>query len=830
MSITDSGNLSYSDQSSIIRNKNKNKQNQLKKEDSVKKTANSMNEWADFWRNEIGANVIPADSKYKKTWVEWKQYQNSPIAQEQHDKWKSMNVFDHGIAVMLGCVYHHIGRKDLYLVGIDLDNKQAINAVCNIRGKQLTIHDLAEQTLVEAHEDEPSRAHIYVYSEKPFPSVKSKNENAIEVKSEGAHGLHYCAGSIHKSGAPYRIIGVKEPFKNEEFVEHVLNVSGYKDKQFDRIPVKERAKFDVYEGNNRHEAVMAYAESLLFNGTVMAVNTEDDVKQLTRNFNNKRCKPPLDDSEFDKQFEAAKKFVAAKTDSEPQQQQKIHKNLSLEDIEKLTQQVMSECHYKTLSDTEEMLYYDEQSGVYVKNGQRHLKIHIENMMRQITDHSRQEIIKHVNIRTDVDREDLDCDLNVINMKSGLYHIDTNTLTPHTPDFLSVKQIPIEYNPDVKPKEFFKFLEDVLYPSDIETAIEIMAYTFWRDNPYEIITVLLGVGGNGKSVYTGLINALHGGKQNVSNVPMKDLVSDRFGPSDLVGKNVNIDPETKPVSADDLACIRRYTGTADVRTQNKNEKASDNKIYAKFIFSANKMLDDDDTSAHFRRNITIAFPKIFDNGQADPDKLKKLTTSEELSGIFNVLMNALRNILKRNNGIYTSQASIEDRRKQSFLLRNPEKAFMEQWIIDTCANQDEWPTKASVYQAYCKFCQESRLPVQKDSQFGDTMKNRHGWKDHRPWIAKEKRKVFYWTGVKLRAKSKEEEEAENEDTMRREAEKAEMDRKAAEENDSQSTTSKKAEESDESRAQLLKTKYGMKTENGNDVLNDKPPSRPVLGQN
>lgn len=46
-----------------------------------------------------------------------------------------------------------------------------------------------------------------------------------------------------------------------------------------------------------------------------------------------------------------------------------------------------------------------------------------------------------------------------------------------------------------------------------------------------------------------------------------------------------------------------------------------------------MLYDDDTIAHFRRNIMIAFPKIFDNGKADLDKLNKLTTPEELSGIF-----------------------------------------------------------------------------------------------------------------------------------------------------------------------------------------------------
>jgi phage/plasmid-associated DNA primase len=37
----------------------------------------------------------------------------------------------------------------------------------------------------------------------------------------------------------------------------------------------------------------------------------------------------------------------------------------------------------------------------------------------------------------------------------------------------------------------------------------MSYTFYRDNPFEIITTLNGSGSNGKSVLFGLLTALHG---------------------------------------------------------------------------------------------------------------------------------------------------------------------------------------------------------------------------------------------------------------------------------------------------------------------------------
>ena len=53
--------------------------------------------------------------------------------------------------------------------------------------------------------------------------------------------------------------------------------------------------------------------------------------------------------------------------------------------------------------------------------------------------------------------------------------------------------------------------------------------------------MIGIGANGKSVYTGLLTNLHGSK-NVSNVPLKSLVNNPFALADLENKDVNIDTE------------------------------------------------------------------------------------------------------------------------------------------------------------------------------------------------------------------------------------------------------------------------------------------------
>ena len=37
------------------------------------------NNWSDFWRYNIGVNVIPADTKNKVTNVKWSEWQDRPI-------------------------------------------------------------------------------------------------------------------------------------------------------------------------------------------------------------------------------------------------------------------------------------------------------------------------------------------------------------------------------------------------------------------------------------------------------------------------------------------------------------------------------------------------------------------------------------------------------------------------------------------------------------------------------------------------------------------------------------------------------------------------------
>ena len=173
-----------------------------------------------------------------------------------------------------------------------------------------------------------------------------------------------------------------------------------------------------------------------------------------------------------------------------------------------------------------------------------------------------------------------------------------------------------------------------------------------------------------------------------------MLEDRFALSDLEGKSVNIDTELTGTTIRDTSVLKKITGRQPIRIQRKNEKAYDTLIHAKLLFSANQVsLAYDESDAFFRRKVIIGFPNKFEGKRDDPDLLKKLTTEEELSGIFNVLMPVLRRLLNRNR-VYIKENSIEQRRKRYTIAASPIDAFLEEAVAEDSTESDTGSSSSS----------------------------------------------------------------------------------------------------------------------------------------
>lgn len=118
-------------------------------------------------------------------------------------------------------------------------------------------------------------------------------------------------------------------------------------------------------------------------------------------------------------------------------------------IMSLTEQTMTEFTFKTMRDNKEIHYYNTTIGVYHRFGDRAIKEYVEILNPSIKTLYVNEILQKIKRRIYVDRDEFDNNPNIMNVQNGLLNIWTGELTDHSPDFLSIVQLPLIYDRDSK---------------------------------------------------------------------------------------------------------------------------------------------------------------------------------------------------------------------------------------------------------------------------------------------------------------------------------------------------------------------------------------------
>ncbi len=260
------------------------KETHLTSEQSNKVQFPDINAASDYWHHKIGVNVIPVDSKNKRTFSKWKENQNNPITDEQHELRKKNGDYKNGIAALSGKVWRG-SYKDKHLVVVDLDNKNGIDEFIEHCFPNLkTLEDLSQQTIIEQHADNKDKSHVYFIVEKPLinrggingTNNHNRNDDSlpiIEIKSEGKSFV-ICSPSVHKNGHRYEIIGTNEPMvldynQSEQLEENINKIykkyeeTDYKDNR-GLTPIEELLKNDYVSHPGRRQLdLLRVMESLI---------------------------------------------------------------------------------------------------------------------------------------------------------------------------------------------------------------------------------------------------------------------------------------------------------------------------------------------------------------------------------------------------------------------------------------------------------------------------------------------------------------------------------------------------------------------------------------
>ena len=372
--------------------------------------------------------------------------------------------------------------------------------------------------------------------------------------------------------------------------------------------------------------------------------------------------------------------------------------IPLNEIQLLAERITRDHTFKTTKDNGELFWYN--GSVYVSGQEWRIKERCRQIVKNIKAHQIQEVINYIKDTTYIDRSDFDSNPSILNVANGLLNLQTRVLEPQRSDYLSIVQLPVNYDPKAECATIIKFLRDVLRHEDIGIIFRLISYCLLRDCRYQVAVMLYGKGANGKGTLLDLVTAFLG-IDNCSHRSLQSIDTNRFAIADLYGKMANTYADLQSMKLSETGNFKMAVTGDWVEGEFKFENAFKFKNRAKLWFSANEIPESDDKSdAFYRRWLIFHFDKQWLYGKEDVDLFKKLTTPDELSGLLNVALVSLNRLDKE--GGFHGQTIVEIRRDYE-IHTNDVNAFLHEECKVDITNSDYSTLATDAYAAYVNFC-------------------------------------------------------------------------------------------------------------------------------
>ncbi|KFM18203.1 primase protein [Marine Group I thaumarchaeote SCGC RSA3] len=372
----------------------------------------------------------------------------------------------------------------------------------------------------------------------------------------------------------------------------------------------------------------------------------------------------------------------------------------------VAQKIMSEKSFVTLTKTDEILTFD---------GRRYSQKVAETYIRSRTDQLeptqsksfKNEVIDKIKTRTYKDFEIFNSRPDILTLENGILDLNQMKLSEHTPDNLTTLLLPLEYKkPQFEIKEetifedieknlkdtlFWKFLkssftlDENFEKKSFEAALEIIASVFVKQQIDAKAVINLGKGENGKSVFLSYIESLVG-NENKSNIQLQQLSEDKFLPSQLKDKLVNIFADLENNELRKAGLIKAIITNEGITGQEKHGRPFTFNPFCKLIFSCNRFPKVfDQSQGFFRRWIILHWNRNFENDpQRDEHLLQKLVSNkEEKNKVFSTLIHLSRQLYQR--GKFSHSKDWKTIQKEWNANADPISDFVEHYTKDSDSN-------------------------------------------------------------------------------------------------------------------------------------------------
>jgi hypothetical protein len=214
-----------------------------------------------------------------------------------------------------------------------------------------------------------------------------------------------------------------------------------------------------------------------------------------------------------------------------------------------------------------------------------------------------------------------------------------------------------------------------------------------------------------------------GTDNASSVSLQELCDGDYSSGWLYGKLANLYADLEDKALKSTGRFKILTGEDSITSNVKYGQPITFTNSAKMIFSANKIPSTyDDTDAFYRRWVILHFARTFTDKEANKNLIKELTTPEEMSGLLNEALKALKAMLDR--GYFSCSKTTEDLRIEYTRLSDPVGAFILDCVEQGDANDLEAKIrKDDVFNAYISYCKDRRLNRKNEVWFWKDFRNR-----------------------------------------------------------------------------------------------------------
>ncbi|MGH7774434.1 MAG: phage/plasmid primase, P4 family [Candidatus Binatia bacterium] len=292
--------------------------------------------------------------------------------------------------------------------------------------------------------------------------------------------------------------------------------------------------------------------------------------------------------------------------------------------------------------------------------------------------------------------DSSVDTQYLNLPNGLLDWRIGKLQPHSPEINSVIRIPVKWNPQADCPAIKKWMRQVFPEDSFKFAMEIIGYTLFYGNPFQLAFMLHGKGGNGKGTFLSILEALVGQDNHVSVSPQK--VEGRFQELTLYGKLANLAGDVDPKMFKSTEKFKKMTGGDTLTAERKYVQGQHNfRVRATMIASFNKLPQSEDTTeGFFRRWLVLPFSAKFsdEKGNRKKDVINELTTQAELEGLLRYAVRGLRRLMERQK--FEIPQSVKKATRHYKMIADPLSSF----IMDcTVREQNAFTKRTELYMVY-----------------------------------------------------------------------------------------------------------------------------------